>query len=120
MTRSQARVFPKYEDFQRVGAIKFCKAYHAIGRLRFSQPSRMFATVSSGNHGQGFALACRLQGITVHVVMPKPFSAMKRRAVLGYGTQVHEFENRSCTDARLRELVDGYQPLVVQPYTICS
>jgi threonine dehydratase len=80
----------------------------------------MFATVSSGNHGLGFALACRLQGITVHVVMPKPFSAMKRRAVLGYGTQVHEFENRSCTDARLRELVDGYQPVVVQPYTICS
>ena len=80
----------------------------------------MFETVSSGSHGQGFALACRLQGVTVHVVMAKPFSAMKHRAVLRYGTQMHEFENRSCTDARLRELVDGYQPVVVQPYTICS
>ncbi|HLA61262.1 MAG TPA: pyridoxal-phosphate dependent enzyme [Nitrospiraceae bacterium] len=113
-------IFPKCEDFQHVGAFKFRGACHAIGRLRSSQASRMFATVSPGNHGQGFALACRLQGITVHVVMPKPFSAMKRRAVLGYGTQVYEFENRSCTDARLRELVDGYQPVVVQPYTICS
>ena len=57
---------------------------------------------------------------TVHVVMAKPFSAMKHRAVLRHGTQVHEFENRSSTDARLREFVDGYQPVVVQPYTICS
>jgi len=49
--------------------------------------------------------------------MPKPFSAMKHRAVLGYGAQVHMVENRSCTDARLRELVDGYKAVVVQPYS---
>jgi threonine dehydratase len=80
----------------------------------------MFATVSSWNHGQGFALACRLQRVNVPVVVPKPFSALKHRAVLGYGTQVHVFENWSCTDAMVRELVDGYQPVVIQPYTICS
>jgi threonine dehydratase len=50
-------------------------------------------------------------------VMPKPFSAMKHRAVLGYGAQVHMVENRNCTDARLRELVDCYQAVVVQPYS---
>ena len=49
--------------------------------------------------------------------MPKPFSAMKHRAVLGYGAQVHMVENRNCTDARLRELVEGYQAVVVQPYS---
>jgi threonine dehydratase len=80
----------------------------------------MFATVSSGNHGQGFAQACRLQGVTVHVAMPKPFPALKHRAVLGYGAQVDVFQNRNCTDERVRELVDSYQPVVVQPYTICS
>ena len=45
----------------------------------------MFAKVSSGNHGQGLAPACRLQRATAHVVMPKPFSAMKNRAVLAMG-----------------------------------
>jgi threonine dehydratase len=55
----------------------------------------MVAMVSSGNHGQGFAPACRLQGAIAHVVMPKPFSAMKHRAVLGYGAQVHMIENRA-------------------------
>jgi hypothetical protein len=37
---------------------------------------------------------------TVHVVMAKPFSAMKHRAVLRHGTQVHEFDNRSWTDGK--------------------
>jgi len=48
-----------------------------------SQPSRVFAAISSENNGQGFALACHLQRATERIVMPKPFSAMKRRAVLG-------------------------------------
>jgi threonine dehydratase len=78
----------------------------------------MVATVSAGNHGQRFARACRLKGVTVHVVMPKPISALNHRAILGYGTQVHVLENRSRTDARLPELVDGYQPVVIQPYTL--
>ncbi|TLY21662.1 MAG: pyridoxal-phosphate dependent enzyme [Nitrospirae bacterium] len=44
---SGKRVFLKCEDFQRIGAFKFRVAYHAIGRLRSSQPSRMVVTVSS-------------------------------------------------------------------------
>jgi threonine dehydratase len=76
----------------------------------------MFATVLSGNHGQGLALACRFQGATAHVVMPKPFSAMKHRAVLGYWAQVHVVEDRSYADARLRELVEYYQAVVVHSF----
>lgn len=113
---SGARVFLKCENFQRVGAFKFRGAYHAIARLMSSQPSRLFATISSGNHAQGLALACRLQGATAHVVMPKPFSAMKHRAVLGYGAQVHVVEDRSCADEKVRELVDDYQAVVVHPF----
>ena len=70
--------------------------------------------------GKGLRGPVVLRESPVHVVMPKPFSALKHRAVLGYGTQVHVFENRSCTDARLREVVDGYQPVAIQSYTICS
>ena len=60
--RTGATVALKPENLQRVGAFKFRGAYHAIVRLMSSQPFRMFAAVSSGNHGQGFALACHLQG----------------------------------------------------------
>jgi threonine dehydratase len=50
---SGARVFLKCENFQCVGAFKFRGAYHAIARWMSSQSSGVFATVSSGNHGQG-------------------------------------------------------------------
>ena len=113
---SGARVFLKCENFQRVGAFKFRGAYYALARLMSSQPSRVFATVSSGNHGQGLALACRLQGAAAHIVMPKPFSAMKHRAVLGYGAQVHVVDDRNCADAKLCELVDDYKAVVVHPF----
>jgi threonine dehydratase len=48
--------------------------------------------------------------------MPKPFSALKHRAVLGYGAQVHVVEDRSCADTKLCELVDDYQAIVVHSF----
>jgi len=48
--------------------------------------------------------------------MPKPFSAMKHRAVLGYGSQMHVVENRNCAETKLRELVGDYQAVVVHPF----
>ena len=96
--RSGARVFLKCENFQRVGAFRFRGAYHAIARLMSLQPSCVFVAISSGNHGQGLALACRRTGATAHIVMPKPYSAMEHRAVLGYGAQVHVVEDRNCAE----------------------
>ena len=57
-------------------------------------------------------------GATAHIVMPKPFSAMKHRAVLGSGAQVHVVEDRNCADATLRELVGDYQAVVVHPVPV--
>ena len=48
--------------------------------------------------------------------MPKPFSAMKHRAALGYGAQVHVVEDRNCAETKLRELVGDYQAIVVHPF----
>lgn len=109
-----ARVFLKCENFKRGGAFKFRGAYHAIVRLIPSQSSRVFAAISLGNHGQGLALACRRTGATAHIVMPKPYSAMEHRAVLGYGAQVHVVEDRNCPETKFRELVGGYQAVMVE------
>jgi threonine dehydratase len=110
------RIILKREIFQRVGAFRFRGAYHAIARLMSLQPSCVFAAISSGNHGQGLALACRRTGATAHIVMPKPYSAMEHRAVLGYGAQVHVVEDRNCTEVKFRELVGDYQAVVVYPF----
>ena len=121
---SGMRVFLQCENFERVGTFKFRGAYRTIARLMSSQPSRVFATFSSGNYAQGLALACHLRGVTAHVVMPKPFSAMKPHAVLGYGAQVHVVEDRNCADTKVRDLVDDYHTVDVHsfndPFVIAS
>jgi len=113
---ADARVFLKCENFQRVGAFKFRGAYHAVARLMATSPARTFATVSSGNHAQGLALACRFLGARAHVVMPKPYSPMKHQAVLDYGAIVHVAEDRILAEAILRKVVEDVGATVIHPF----
>ena len=83
---SQAMVFLKCENFQRVGAFKFRGAYNAVANLQSHKP---VVALSSGNHAQGVALACQLLRKEAHLVMPKPINPVKRAAVQGYGGTVH-------------------------------
>ncbi|MEC9006100.1 MAG: threonine/serine dehydratase [Nitrospirota bacterium] len=83
---SQAAVYLKCENFQRVGAFKFRGAYNAVANLRSNKP---VVTLSSGNHAQGIALACQLLGKEAHLVMPEPINPVKLAAVQGYGGTVH-------------------------------
>ena len=83
---SQATVYLKCENLQRVGAFKFRGAYNAVANLRSKKP---VVALSSGNHAQGIALACQLLGKNAHLVMPKPINAVKLAAVQGYGGTVH-------------------------------
>jgi threonine dehydratase len=113
---SGAKVFLKCENLQRVGAFKFRGAYHAVTRLISADRVGVFATVSSGNHGQGLALACRLHGATAHVVIPKPYSAMKHQAALDYGAVVHVVEDRNEAEATLREVMEASGATIVHPF----
>lgn len=99
------KVFLKCENFQRTGAFKFRGAYHALWRLRSHGASDTVATLSSGNHGQGLALAAQLLGFSAHVVMPKPVSPLKHRAVLGYGGTVWLTEDRQKAEEKIQEVV---------------
>ncbi len=113
---SGARVFLKCENVQLTGAFKFRGAYHAVTRLIATHPGRTFATISSGNHAQGLALACLVHGAATHVVMPKPFSAMKYQGALGYGAIVHIAETRDDAEVQLRDVVENTGAMVVHPF----
>ena len=47
-------------------------------------------------------------------MMPKPYSAMEHRVVLDHGAQMYVVENLSCPEPKLRELVGGYQAVMVE------
>ena len=102
---SGATVYLKCENFQRTGAFKFRGAYHAVARLDPQQRSRPVMTLSSGNHAQGVALACQLQGLEAHIVMPEPMNPLKLAAVQGYGGIVHHVATPLEGEQRAEELM---------------
>src|SRR5260221_9443298 len=75
--RTGAQVFFKCENFQRMGAFKFRGAYNAMSRLAPDERQRGVLAYSSGNHAQAVALAGKLLGIRVTIVMPADAPAVK-------------------------------------------
>ena len=105
--RTGAAVFFKAENFQRAGAFKFRGAYNALSRLGGDARRRGVITFSSGNHAQATALAGRLLGVPVTIVMPADAPAVKLEATLGYGGTIvmydRERENREEIGRRLSQ-----------------
>jgi threonine dehydratase len=90
--RLEARFYVKCESFQRSGAFKFRGAYNVLSRFTVTECQRGVVTHSSGNHGQALALAGRVVGTSVVVVMPRDAPPSKRRAAEGYGARVVEYD----------------------------
>ncbi len=86
--RSGAKAFLKCENFQRVGAFKFRGAINAVLQLGEDERRSGVITHSSGNHAQALALAGKLLGVPVTVVMPRNAPAVKRAATEGYGARI--------------------------------
>ncbi len=105
--RLGARVFLKADNLQRGGAFKFRGAYNALSRLDDEARRRGVVAYSSGNHAQAVALAGRVLGIPITVVMPKGAPKAKRSATEGYGGRVVAYdpatENREAIARGLQE-----------------
>ena len=86
--RCGGSLFLKCENFQKVGAFKFRGAMNALLQLSDAEKRAGAITHSSGNHAQAVALAGRLLGVPVTVVMPRTAPAVKRAATEGYGARV--------------------------------
>ena len=112
-----AEIRYKPECLQRSGSFKFRGAYNYLTSLPEDVRKRGVVAPSSGNHGQGVAMAARLFGIPATVVMPTNVSAAKRagaerlgaRIVLA-GTTTHERADKA------REICDAEGLTMVHPY----
>lgn len=90
--RAGAELHLKAESLQRAGAFKFRGAYNHLAALAPGARAGGVLTTSSGNHAQAVALAGRLLGVPVTVLMPHDAPDGKRAATLGYGAQVIGFD----------------------------
>ena len=85
---TKCKVFLKCENFQRTGSFKFRGALNALLLLSSEQKEKGVITHSSGNHAQALALAGRVLGIKVIIVMPENASSVKVAATRNYGAEI--------------------------------
>ncbi len=102
------------EAFQHTGSFKFRAAYHVASQVC----QQHIITASSGNFGQGLALACQWLGKSCLVVMPNTSAKIKVQAVREFGGEVELIDvTKTTRAARVRELAvlhrDAY---VASPY----
>lgn len=83
-----ARVLFKPETRQRVGAFKFRGAYNRLAQMSAGERARGVVAFSSGNHGQGVALAARMLGMRAVIVMPRDAPTIKIEATRGHGADI--------------------------------
>ena len=113
---ARCTVFLKCENFQRVGAFKFRGAYHAISILPPSDRGRPIVTISSGNHAQGVALACRLLGREAHILSGGLTSRLKRHAILAYQARIHEAADHLDAEHKLPDLLAKINGVYIHPF----
>lgn len=113
-----AEVFIKCENLQRTGSFKFRGAYNALSALLEREPGTPgVLTFSSGNHAQALALAGRILGVGVTIVMPEDAPRSKRQAAEGYGANIIPYDRAKTTRDAIAARVAGERGLpIIPPY----
>jgi threonine dehydratase len=115
--RLGAEIFCKCENLQRAGSFKFRGAYNAVSRLTQAQRKVGVVGFSSGNYAQALALAGKLLGTPVVMVMPRDAPAVKLAATKGYGAEVVLYERAEENRAAIaRRLVDERGLTLIPPF----
>jgi threonine dehydratase len=95
------RFWIKCENLQPMGAFKIRGAFNMLAQLPADARARGVITYSSGNHGQGVAMAAKVLGVPAVVVMPTTAPAVKIEGVRTFGAEVI-FEGTTSLDRQRR------------------
>lgn len=110
-------IWYKPEGIQRGGAFKFRGAYNFVSSLPQAVRARGVVAPSSGNHGQGVAMAARIFGIPCTVVMPTNVTDAKRAGAERLGATI-VLAGTTTQDRyeRAKEIVAEEGSTLVHPY----
>ena len=105
----------KCENLQRAGSFKIRGAHNFVSQLSDDEVSSGIITYSSGNHAQAVALAGKLRGVHVVVVMPTTAHKVKRDGVERLGAEI-EYEGTTSVERMARaEAIAEERGLVIVP-----
>ena len=93
------KLYLKLENFQLTHAFKVRGNLNKITSLKDKCKNGVI-TASTGNHGQGLALAAAMHNIPVKIVVPECSPQTKRDAIIGYGAEliVHGSDYQSASE----------------------
>jgi threonine dehydratase len=114
---TNAKIYFKCENFQKVGAFKFRGAFNAISLLTDEQRKQGVITHSSGNHAQAVALAASKLGIEATIVMPKGAPKNKINATRDYNAKIEFCENTlKARVQKTEEIINVKNCALIHPY----
>ena len=89
------RIWVKPECLQLSGSFKFRGAYNRLVQIDDAGRKNGVVAFSSGNHGQGVALAANMLGMPATIVMPEDAPAIKVARTRSHGAEVVFFDRHS-------------------------
>jgi threonine dehydratase len=111
------QIIYKAEVLQRSGTFKFRGAYNFLSSLPSAVRARGVVAPSSGNHGQGVAMAARIFGVPAIVVMPTNVTPAKRAGAERLGAKIVLAGTTTPERAeKAREICDAQAMTLVHPY----
>jgi threonine dehydratase len=114
---TNAELYFKCENFQKVGAFKFRGACNAVYSKSDSDLKNGVATHSSGNFAQALALAAKYRETKAYIVMPKNAPKVKSDAVRGYGAEIIFCEpTLQAREETLIRVVNDTGAVFIHPY----
>ena len=120
-SRTDAQLFFKCENFQRMGAFKFRGGYNALAQFTPDQRKAGAIAFSSGNHAQAIALSAKLLGMQAVIVMPQDAPEAKIRATREYGAEVILFDRYTQDrEALTQQIATERGMTLIPPYNHCD
>ena len=114
---SEADLYFKCENFQKIGAFKIRGGMNAALSLTSEQIKNGLATHSSGNHAQAIAYAAKILNTKAYIVMPNNSPAVKVNAVRDYGAEITFCEpNQAARESTLQKIIETTGAEFIHPY----
>ena len=112
-----AHVFLKCEHLQRTGSFKFRGALNKILSLSEAERTKGVIAASTGNHGQGVALAAKIVDIPTTIYVPHDASPMKLKSIRSLGAQVQICDGDClAAETRARDVAENKERVFISPY----
>ena len=112
-----ARLYFKCENFQKTGSFKIRGATNAVMLLNDDDIAKGIVTASSGNHGAALAMAVKVRGGSVKVVMPKNTPQIKVENVKRNRGEIIWCEpKQKSRDQVLKKLLNKTGSVLIHPY----